>query len=55
MLLSRGVMGREIEAMALGANEFVVVGRDGEVVGKGLEKKLDHLFVTTSVHPKWGK
>ncbi|KAL5314087.1 hypothetical protein ACEPPN_018511 [Leptodophora sp. 'Broadleaf-Isolate-01'] len=39
------------EALSLGATEFVTT--------KGVEKftldhKLDHLFVTTSQHPKWG-
>jgi D-arabinose 1-dehydrogenase-like Zn-dependent alcohol dehydrogenase len=35
------------EAFRLGATEFVF-GNDLK-----LEKKLDHLFVTTSKHPKW--
>ena len=44
-----GSEGKREEAFGLGASEFVVMnGR--EVV---LEKKLDHLLVTTSQHPKW--
>lgn len=38
---------KKAEAFSLGATEFVL-GNDLK-----LEKKLDHLFVTTSKHPKW--
>jgi len=45
-----GTDAKKDEALALGANEFVATK---EVKAFQLEDKLDHLFVTTSQHPKW--
>jgi D-arabinose 1-dehydrogenase-like Zn-dependent alcohol dehydrogenase len=45
-----GTEKKKAEASMLGASEFVTTNG---VEKFKLEKKLDHLFVTTSQHPKW--
>lgn len=41
------------EAQALGAKEFVITKRDGEIDLKG--PKINHLLVTGRRLPSWGK
>lgn len=45
-----GTEGKREEALRLGAKEFVATNG---VEKLEMEGKLDHLFVTTSQHPKW--
>jgi D-arabinose 1-dehydrogenase-like Zn-dependent alcohol dehydrogenase len=47
-----GSPGKEAEARALGATEFYVT-RDADALKD--VKPIDHLYVTTSVLPDWGK